>query len=51
MRSYIAQWHSGMKSRPLFWIWTDFVVLRMREYQARDWPRKRFCFANVTSEI
>ena len=22
MRSYIAQWHSGMKSRPPFWIWT-----------------------------
>ncbi len=22
MRSYIAQWHSGMKSRPQFWIWT-----------------------------
>ncbi len=31
--------------------WTDFVVLRMREYQASDWLRKRFCFANVTSEI
>ncbi len=31
--------------------WTDFVVLRMREYQARDWLRKRFDFANVTSEI
>ena len=22
MRCYIAQWHSGMKSRPPFWIWT-----------------------------
>ena len=22
IRSYIAQWHSGMKSRPPFWIWT-----------------------------
>ena len=22
MRSYIAQWHSGIKSRPPFWIWT-----------------------------
>ncbi len=31
--------------------WTDFVVLRMREYQARDWLRKRFYFANVTSEL
>ncbi len=35
----------------IFGRWTDFVVLRMREYQARDWLRKRFCFANVTSEI
>ena len=22
MRCYIAQWHSGIKSRPIFWIWT-----------------------------
>ena len=22
MRSYIAQWHSRIKSRPPFWIWT-----------------------------
>ena len=22
MRCYVAQWHSGMKSRPPFWIWT-----------------------------
>ena len=22
MRCYIAQWHSGIKSRPPFWIWT-----------------------------
>ena len=47
MRCYIAQWHSGIKSRPIWYFgfgrWTDFVVLRMR--------RKRFCFANVTSEI
>ncbi len=21
MRCYIAQWHSGIKSRPIFWIW------------------------------
>ncbi len=42
MRSYIAQWHNRMKSRPPFW--TDFVVLRMREYQARDWLRKKFLF-------
>ncbi len=50
MRSYIAQWHSGMKSRlPYlgFGRWTDFVVMRMRKYQARDWLRKRFCFANA----
>ena len=36
MRSYLAQWHSGMKSRhPPFWTWTlmDLDVMRMREYQ------------------
>ncbi len=22
MRCYIAQWHSGIKSRRIFWIWT-----------------------------
>ncbi len=22
MRCYIAQWHSGIKSRAIFWIWT-----------------------------
>ncbi len=22
MQCYIAQWHSGIKSRPIFWIWT-----------------------------
>ena len=52
MRSYIAQWHSGMNSRPPFWIWTlDFIVMRMRKYRARDWLGKIFCFANVTSDI
>ncbi len=47
MRSYIAQWHSGMKVVLHFGFgrWTDFVVMRMHEYQARDWLRKRFCFA------
>ncbi len=53
MRCYIAQWHSGIESRPIFWIWTldGFRCFAHARYQARDWLRKRFCFANVTSEI
>ena len=45
--------HSGVQSHPSLCNgrWMVFFVMRMREYQARDWLRNKLCFANITSEI
>ncbi len=45
--------HSGLESHPPLCNgrWMVFVVMRMLEYQARDWLRRDFVFANVSANV